>query len=127
MDGQVFLDEDEDVYCVWRGEFDENTNICSYGMDLFQRHGDQEKVIAYASRTLSDTERKFSATEQECLAVIWGIRKMRPYLEGYHFIVITDHQSLKWLHTIQNPSGRLARWALEMQQYNFIIEYRKEH
>ena len=39
MDGQVFLDEDDDVYCVWRGEFDEERNICSYGMDLFQRHG----------------------------------------------------------------------------------------
>ena len=39
MDGQVFLDEDDDVYCVWRGEFDEETNICSYGMDLFQRSG----------------------------------------------------------------------------------------
>ncbi|MBQ6997224.1 MAG: class I SAM-dependent methyltransferase [Oscillospiraceae bacterium] len=39
MDGQVFLDEDDDVYCVWRGEFDEKTNICSYGMDLFQRSG----------------------------------------------------------------------------------------
>lgn len=39
MDGQVFLDEDDDVYCVWRGEFDEDTNICSYGMDLFQRQG----------------------------------------------------------------------------------------
>ena len=40
MDGQVFLDEDDDVYCVWRGEFDPETNICSYGMDLFQRVGD---------------------------------------------------------------------------------------
>ena len=40
MDGQVFLDEDEDVYCVWRGEFDGETNICSYGMDLFQRRGE---------------------------------------------------------------------------------------
>ena len=39
MDGQVFLDEDDDVYCVWRGEFNEETNICSYGMDLFQRTG----------------------------------------------------------------------------------------
>ncbi len=39
MDGQVFLDEDEDVYCVWRGEFDEATNICTYWMDLFQRQG----------------------------------------------------------------------------------------
>ena len=40
MDGQVFLDEDDDVYCVWRGEFDSQTNICSYGMDLFQRKGE---------------------------------------------------------------------------------------
>lgn len=40
MDGQIFLDEDDDVYCVWRGSFDEQTNICSYGMDLFQCHGD---------------------------------------------------------------------------------------
>lgn len=40
MDGQIFLDEDDDVYCVWRGEFDTETNICSYGMDLFQRRGD---------------------------------------------------------------------------------------
>ena len=39
MDNQIFLDEDDDVYCVWRGEFDEETNICSYGMDLFQRQG----------------------------------------------------------------------------------------
>ena len=43
MDGQVFLDEDDDVYCVWRGEFDEETNICSYGMDLFQREGERWK------------------------------------------------------------------------------------
>ena len=40
MDGQVFLDEDDDVYCVWRGEFDAQDNICSYGMDLFQRRGE---------------------------------------------------------------------------------------
>lgn len=39
MDGQVFLDEDDDVYCVWRGSFDEKTNVCFYGMDLFQRTG----------------------------------------------------------------------------------------
>lgn len=53
MDGQVFLDEDDDVYCVWRGSFDENTNICTYGMDLFQRQGNtwcrsQEEHQEYA-------------------------------------------------------------------------------
>ena len=40
MDGQVFLDEDDNVYCIWRGEFDHQTNICTYGMDIFQRRGD---------------------------------------------------------------------------------------
>ena len=59
MDGQVFLDEDEDVYCVWRGEFDEATNICSYGMDLFQRQGgvwhrsfEEHKEYAYSADQL---------------------------------------------------------------------------
>ncbi len=59
MDGQVFLDEDDDVYCVWRGEFDEQTNICSYGMDLFQREGDvwvrsfeEHREYAYSAQQL---------------------------------------------------------------------------
>ena len=59
MDGQVFLDEDEDVYCVWRGEFDEKTNICSYGMDLFQRCGnlwqrssEEHREYAYSAQQL---------------------------------------------------------------------------
>ncbi len=40
LDGQVFLDENEDSYCVWRAEFEPEENICYYGMDLFQRDGD---------------------------------------------------------------------------------------
>ena len=39
MDGQIFLDEDEEVFCIWRGEFDEKSMICSYGMDIFRREG----------------------------------------------------------------------------------------
>ena len=60
MDGQVFLDEDEDVYCVWRGEFDERTNICTYGMDLFQRRGnlwerswEEHREYAYSAEQLT--------------------------------------------------------------------------
>lgn len=61
MDGQVFLDEDDDVYCVWRGEFDETTNICSYGMDLFQRKGnvwqrsfEEHREYAYSIAQLTE-------------------------------------------------------------------------
>lgn len=60
MDGQVFLDEDDDVYCVWRGEFDEIENICSYGMDLFQRRGEvwersfeEHREYAYSAEQLT--------------------------------------------------------------------------
>ena len=60
MDGQVFLDEDDDVYCVWRGEFDQETNICSYGMDLFQRAGkvwhrsfEEHREYAYSQEQLT--------------------------------------------------------------------------
>ena len=61
MDGQVFLDEDDDVYCIWRGEFDEDTNICSYGMDLFQRQGsvwhrsfEEHREYAYSQEQLTE-------------------------------------------------------------------------
>ena len=61
MDGQVFLDEDDDVYCVWRGEFDEASNICSYGMDLFQRQGnawcrsfEEHREYAYTVEQLTE-------------------------------------------------------------------------
>lgn len=96
------------------------------GAVLFQVDQDGcEKVIAYASRTLNAAEKNYSVTEKECLAEIWAIQKLRQYLEGYHFTVITDHLSLKWLRKLDNPSGRLAGWSLQLQQFDFDIEYRK--
>ena len=75
MDGQVWLDEDDDVYCVWRGEFDEETNICSYGMDLFQRQGDvwhrsfeEHKEYAYSREQLTAYLRDAGFTHIEVYA-----------------------------------------------------------
>ena len=95
------------------------------GAVLTQNFPEGERVIAYASRTLNAAERNYSATELECLAVVWGIRRLRCYLEGYRFKVITDHQSLKWLRTLDSPTGRLGRWAFELQQFDFEVQYRK--
>ena len=75
MDGQVFLDEDDDVYCVWRGEFDEQTNICSYGMDIFQREGncwyrsfEEHREYAYSQKQLTGFLRNAGFTHIEVYA-----------------------------------------------------------
>ena len=75
MDGQVFLDEDDDVYCIWRGEFDEETNICSYGMDLFQRSGnvwhrsfEEHREYAYSAGQLTGYLRAAGFTHIEIYA-----------------------------------------------------------
>lgn len=83
------------------------------------------KVIAYASRSLTKQERKFFPTELECLAVLWAIEKFRGYVEGYKFNVITDHASLVWLNNLKDPCGRLGRWAVRLQQFDFTVIHRK--
>lgn len=95
------------------------------GCVLTQNFESGEKVISYASRSLTRQESRYSTTEIECLALVWSIEKYRPYVEGVKFTVITDHSALKWLHKLQNPSGRLARWSLRLQGYDFEVIHRK--
>lgn len=95
------------------------------GAVLCQETTSGENVIAYASRTLNPAERNYSVTERECLAVLFAIIKFKAYVEGYRFEVITDHASLVWLLSSKNPKGRLARWVVQLQQYNFGITHRR--
>lgn len=95
------------------------------GAILVQGEGDAEKVVAYWSRKLSAAQRKYQTTERECLAVISAVEKFRPYIEGAKFTVITDHASLVWLRNLKDPTGRLGRWALRLQPYDFTLIHRK--
>jgi len=78
-----------------------------------------------AALRLNTAEKNYSATELECLAVVWRIRRMKNYLEGYAFTVIIDHQALRWLQKLELPTGRLGRWVFELQQYDFDVKYRR--
>ena len=84
-----------------------------------------EYVCSYASRLLKGAEKHYSATERECLVVVWGIKEFHTYLYGVKFTVVTDHVALKWLMNISEPNGRLARWSIYLQAYDFQIVHRQ--
>jgi hypothetical protein len=93
----------------------------SLGAVLMQDPGPGLQPIAYASKKLNDAERKYSTIEQECYAVVFGIRKLYPYLYGRQFVVETDHHPVSFLDRIRPMSRRLTGWAMELQSHCFTI------
>lgn len=85
----------------------------------------QERVVAFASRSLSKTERKYCVTRRELLAVVVFTQHFHPYLLGREFTLRTDHGSLTWLQSFRDPEGQLARWLEKLQQFNFNIIHRQ--
>lgn len=85
----------------------------------------KEHVIAYASRSLTKAEQNYTVTEQECLAIIWAVDKFHHYLISKKFKIITDHIALKWLFNKEPKKGRLARWQLKLQMYDFTVIYKE--
>ena len=98
MDGQVFLDEDDDVYCVWRGEFDKETNICSYGMDLFQRRGglwersfEEHREYAYSQAQLTEFLREAGFTRIR----VYGDRRFEAPAAGEQRIYFSARKGIR--------------------------------
>ena len=85
----------------------------------------EEHPIAFASKLLKGPELRYSATEGECFAVVSFVEHFRPYLCGVPFTLEVDHWSLKWLMTSAQQNGKLARWALKLQEYDFKIRHRQ--
>ena len=104
-----------------------DTDACETGIGavLSQEHDGLERVVAYASRTLSKAERKYCVTRKELLAVVTFMRHFRPYLLGHHFILRTDHSSLQWIYSMKEPEGQLARWLEQIQEFDVEVVHRR--
>ena len=85
----------------------------------------KEYPIMFASKTLNKQQMNYSVTEKECLAVEWALDQFRSMLIGKPFQLETDHSALRQLLTTKDPSGRIARWVIKLQEYDMEVFHRK--
>ena len=105
-----------------------STDASNFGLGavLSQIQDGSERVIAYASRTLSQTERNYSASEKEALACVWACEKWHLYLFGRQFTLRTDHSALTTLLCRGNKGQkplRISRWYSRLLRYDFEVQY----
>lgn len=88
--------------------------------------GGCERVFAYGHRSLSDVERRYSKTEKESLAIVWGCEHFAIYLIGIKFYLVTDHRPLEFIFNWVNakPSARIERWVLKLQAFEYEVVYK---
>ncbi|KAL7725832.1 hypothetical protein ACLKA6_015914 [Drosophila palustris] len=96
------------------------------GAVLLQFTGDNElKIISFASRSLSDVEKRYSQTEKESLALVWAVEKFYFYLAGLEFELVTDHKPLETIFKpTSKPPARIERWLLRLQTFKFKVIYK---
>ena len=90
------------------------------GAVLLQDGGDGPRPISYISRGLDDAEKKRHCNELECLALVWALKKLRPYLYGKRFKVETDSSAVNWLFS-KKEVEKFGRWILALQEYDFEV------
>ena len=88
----------------------------SIGAVLSQVQDGREVPLAFASNSLSKTQRNYCTTKRELLAVVVYTKKFRHYLYGGNFILRTDHSSLRWLLNFKEADGMMGRWMSSLSE-----------
>ena len=100
-----------------------DASLVLVGAILEQDFGQGLQPVAYESRKLNPAETRYSAYERELLGIVWAIGKWRHYLEGKHFIVQTDHSSLRHLPNQPSVNRRIWKWVSILQGYDIEIRH----
>ena len=94
------------------------------GAILIQEQAGTKRVVAYASRSLTEVERRYSQTEKEALGLVWACERFHVYLYGIQFELLTDHKPLEVIYSSKSkPSARIERWVLRLQPYHFTVKH----
>ena len=107
----------------WKRMFILQTDTSDTGLNQRNEDG-EEHPIAFGSRKLLPRERKYSAIERKAIAIVSGIRHFQTHLEGTKFEVQTDHNPLIHMSHMKDSHGRIGRWALALQPFNFTVKHR---
>lgn len=120
VDTLAFFNPDHETFVI------ADASPVGLGAVLFQKDGDQSyRVISYASKTLSEVERRYAQTEREALALVWAPERFHFYLYGKQFWLITDHKPLVAIFGDKSkPCARVERWKLRLMSYDYKVIYR---
>lgn len=95
------------------------------GMLLQRTKGEKKFHLVYCvSKKTTEPESKYHSSRLELLAIVWSINRLRPFLLGIKFTIITDCQALTWLNGKKTLNPQMARWFNDLCEYDFEIRYR---
>lgn len=100
-----------------------DASTSAIGGELFQVINNERLTIGFASRTLQPAETRYTTTELEALAILYYCTKFRPYLIGNKTIIQTNHHALTFIKQSKLTSGRLTRWTLALQEFDYTVKY----
>ena len=102
-----------------------DSSVIEVSAGLFQEHDNILHPVMFASQKLPPTQAKYSISEKEALAILFGVKKFYKFSYGRKFIIETDHEALECIKEGLIKSQRLLRWALYLQNFNFSVKYIK--
>lgn len=111
------------AYPNFNKEFQLTTDASSYAIGAVLSQ--EERPIAFISRTLRKTEENYATNEREMLAIVWALENLRNYLYGSPKVkIITDHQPLTYALNNKNTNSKLRRWKALLEEYNYELKYK---
>jgi len=112
----------------WEKEFHVHTDASTYAIGCVLTQLGESKInypVYFASRQLDTTERNYTTIEREGLTIVFSCKKFRNYLLANHFTFYIDHHALLYLVNKPCTNGRIIRWLLLLQEFDFEIVIRK--